>query len=265
MGSQTSSTLVFQSHHSLEDDWLKRCVESVKSWSQLQGFDYQWMGDEFFEINPHWFNEKVRGRGPILSDLARLRYSQRMLKSYTRVIWFDADIFLFKPLEFLIPSQSYLLGRECWVQPHKKGLRFGWKVYRNLCNAFLMFERENPLLDYYLHACERIIQHADPNWIAPQMIGPKFLTALNSISPLYFTDQIGSASPHLLRDLAQFSTGENQHDLPALEQMRQTLGHIQCCGLNLCGSLVGHPAYDSTLINPTLLSRAMDALENHCL
>ena len=255
-------TVVFQSHHSLHQDWLIRCTQSVRHWCVLQGFDYQWLGDELFEINPAWFNEKVKGRGPILSDLARLKHSARFLENYERVIWLDADVFLFNPHSFSITQSSYLMGRECWVQPHKKGLKFGWKVYRSLCNAFLMFERDNPILPYYIHACEQTIKRVDPQWIAPQMIGPKFLTALNSVSPLHYTDQIGSASPHLIRDLAhitQFSSSQT----PALDQMIDFFSQNteQCHGLNLCASLVGTQAYDLSYIDEDVLHHAMDALE----
>ena len=257
-------TLVFQSHHSLTHDWLIRCTESVRAWCTLQGFDYRWLGDELFEVNPPWFNQKVKGRGPILSDLARLKYSQIFLKDYDRVIWLDADVFLFNISQFNLVDLSYLMGRECWVQPHKKGLKFGWTIYRNLCNAFLMFERDNPLLSYYIHACEQTIKQVDPNWIAPQMIGPKFLTALNTVSSLHYTDQIGSASPHLIRDLAQCMSNTSKYTTPALDALVDFFANHQeqCCGLNLCASLVHTQAYDLSYINESQLQQAMDALEH---
>ena len=261
---QNQKTLVFQSHHSLEKEWLIRCTQSVQSWAHRQHFEYKWLGDELFNLNPHWFNQKVKGRGPILSDLARLKYSQFFLETYDRVIWFDADVFLFNPNAFQLSSSSYLMGRECWVQPHKKGLKFGWKIYRSLCNAFLMFERDNPLLTYYIHACEQTIKAADPQWIAPQMIGPKFLTALNSVSPLHYTDQIGSASPHLIRDLAKSISSSKHQITPALDRMVNffNTNPEACCGLNLCASLIGTPSYDLSDLDENQMHQAMDALES---
>ena len=257
-------TLVFQSHHSLHQDWLIRCTYSVRKWCTLRGFDYHWLGDELFDVNPTWFNDKVKGRGPILSDLARLKQSTLFLKEYDRVIWLDSDVFIFNPTAFQVTQSPYLMGRECWVQPHKKGLKFGWKIYRSLCNAFLMFERNNPILDYYIHACEQTIRAVDPKWIAPQMIGPKFLTALNSVSPLQYTDQVGSASPHLIRDLAHLTSDSSSLDTPALDLMVDFFSKNteRCCGLNLCASLIGTQAYDLSDLNESQLQAAMDLLES---
>ena len=159
------------------------------------------MGDELFRPLPQDFVLKVGHRGPILSDLGRLLAIREALKSYRRVIWFDADVLIFNPRAFSFPQGTFGFGQERWVQPkrdkrvaHKSSTnshKMTWKVYRSVCNALCYFERDNPFLDYYIYACQSVIRRVDEEHIAPQMIGPKLLTALNTISSFPLTRCIG--------------------------------------------------------------------------
>ena len=249
-----SSTLVYQSYRREGcPDWMQRCLASVSDWSAQHQFDYQIIGDEIFELNPQWFNQKIGSRTPILSDLARLKYAEYALKTYHRVIWLDADVFIFAPEHFKLPDADYLFGEERWVQPQKKGSKLKWKVFKNVCNALCMFRREQPFLSFYIHASERVIRHANPDFIAPQMIGPKLLSALHNIINLPTTTQLGSASPHMLTDLANGAG-------PALNHMMSAPVSQPCVALNLCKSLIDTQAYDQEVITPSRLNKAMDTL-----
>jgi hypothetical protein len=248
-------TLVYQSfRRERVPSWVEICLKSVSEWASMSGFDYHLIGDEIFDLNPSGFNEKVKERGPIKSDLARLKYAQRALSAYERVIWLDADALIFHPERFVIDEEpSSLFGRERWVQPHRKGVRYGWKIYKNVCNALCVFKRGDPTLAFYAQTAEKIILRADPQYIAPQMIGPKLLTALHSIAHLEVTDLLGSASPHVLSDLSRGDGG-------ALSALRDALEGTSCVALNLCGSLSDAPSYEGEVITIETIERAIERL-----
>lgn len=251
-----TDTILFQS---LPDGpratWLEGCLESVRALAASRGWTYTLLGDELFDPLPLEFAEKVRGRGPILSDLGRLLAARSYLERYQRVIWLDADVLIFAPERFEVPHGTFGFGRELWVQPHSKqsakergehrerggrggrGKRVKWRAHRSVCNALCYFERDNPFLDFYIYTCQSVIARADAQYIAPQMIGPKLLSALHSIADLPLTECIGSASPDLIVDLI---AGEG----PALERYREERGlTLREAGLNLCQSLIGAPTY----------------------
>ena len=193
-------TLVFQSYKRELPSWLSQCQQSVQSWSMNEGYDYAFLGDEIFHFNPSWFDKKVHDRLPIRSDLARLLYAQCALNQYERVVWMDIDCFIFSPEHFTLVNEPYTFGHERWIQPHPKR---GWKIYSNVCNAFFQFQRSNPFLSFYIETAKKMIQRVEREHIAPQMIGPKLLTALHNIAQLSTTTMVGSASPWLIQDCAQ--------------------------------------------------------------
>ncbi len=220
-------TLVFQSYKQNLPLWLRRCQQSVQSWSIHNRYDYALLGDEIFHFNPLWFDEKVYDRLPIRSDLARLLYTRDALCHYDQVVWMDIDCFVFAPGQLILPNRPYIFGQERWIQPHPKKK---WKIYKNVCNAFFLFQRKNTFLDFYIETAQKMIQTVDKNHIAPQMIGPKLLTALHNIVQLPTTTMVGSASPWLIRECAQGGG-------PLLEQMENTIQQTPCSALNLCSSL----------------------------
>lgn len=250
-------TLVYQSfRREGVPSWITTCLRSVSDWATMRGFEYRLIGDEIFELNPNTFNEKVMERGPIKSDLARLKYAQRALEIYERVIWLDADALIFHPDRLIFDeTPSCLFGRERWVQPHRKGIRYGWKIYKNVCNALCVFQRGDPTLEFYAHTAEKLILRADPQYISPQMIGPKLLTALHNIAHLEVTDLLGSASPHVLSDLSRGGGG-------ALSALRDSLGDTPCVALNLCGSLSAAPSYEGEVISIETIEGAIERLQS---
>ena len=55
-------------------------MTTVEHWALANGYDYQSVGDEFFDTVPDWYMRKVRGRMPIAADLARLQWALRFLR-----------------------------------------------------------------------------------------------------------------------------------------------------------------------------------------
>lgn len=220
------NTLVVQSYKSKFPIWLRKCQESVRNWAKIHGFDYVFIDDAIFSRNPDWFNRKVHNRLPIKSDLARLLYMKERLLDYPRVIWLDIDTFVFAPHHFILNESPYLFGEERWIQPHKKS----WRIYKNACNAFCQFQRGNAFLNFYIDTAQRMIKEIDPNHIAPQIIGPKLLTALHRAITLPLTPMVGSASPWLIQECAQQKSR-------LLNRIAHTLRHQPCAALNMCASL----------------------------
>ena len=232
------ATLVLQSHRSpLPHSWLRPCLDSVENWAKRNGFAYQFLGDEFFEILSPWVIQKTSLQRVIATDLARLKWMQTYLSEYERVIWMDADFLIFAPDKFTLLAgenlpEQYALGREVWVQPecadsfpHGK-----LKVYKKVHNAFLLFERGNHFLDFYTAHAERLLQK-NRGSISPQFIGPKLLTALHNVIQCPVQEDAGMLSPWLVQDLLMGGG-------PALNLFLEKSPQ-KPSAVNLCSSLVG--------------------------
>ncbi|MCH1553414.1 MAG: hypothetical protein L7S45_02340 [Luminiphilus sp.] len=190
------------------------------------------MDDRFFDILPDWYREKLTGRGPILSDLARLLHIRKLLEhGVDAVIWLDADTLIIdRDWSPSMPAHS-LLGAECWLQRDKRGKL---EVKRQPHNAFMMFTQASPILDFLIHTTQSIIQRIDANHIAPQVVGPKLLKALHPLAEFDLEHKAAAMSTDLLaglmeedRDLLMFYRGA-QPSTPA--------------SFNVCASLHGSVA-----------------------
>ncbi|MBV1931732.1 MAG: hypothetical protein KUG71_08435 [Porticoccaceae bacterium] len=202
-------TLVIQSHRQpLPFSWLAQCLDSVKNWAAQRDFDYQFLGDEIFELLPQWVLEKTQSQRVVATDLARLKWLQKCLRAgYQRVVWLDADFLVFAPEKFHLPGESelaenYRLGREVWVQPIDSGKEVPekHKVYKKVHNAFLLFGQGNSFLDFYTAHAERLLAKVTGN-VPPQFIGPKLLTALHNIVQCPVQENAGMLSPWVIRDI----------------------------------------------------------------
>jgi len=249
---QTStSTMVIQSHClPLPHAWLAPCIDSVKSWSKQEGFDYQFLGDELFELLPKWVVEKTHSQRVVATDLARLKCIQKFLScGYERVVWLDADFLVFSPERFHLPDcsalpENYALGREVWVQPQaleKASLkarptnkRERFKVYNKVHNAFLLFGQGNPFLDFYSAHAERLLDRVKGT-VPPQFVGPKLLTALHNIVQCPVQEDAGMLSPWIIQDILNGGG-------PALHLFREK-SLLPLAGANLCSSLLGSPVF----------------------
>ena len=195
-----SDSLVIQSHRDpLPFPWLQRCLQSVQDWAQQQGFDYVYLNDELFDEVPRSILDKVGKQSVIATDLARLFMLQNYLsEGYQTVVWCDADFLIFNPQRFVLQNTAYALGREVWVQHDQHGRL---KAYSKVHNAFLMFRRGNPFLNFYADTAERLLR-LNQGSMPPQFIGPKLLSALHNIAYCPVQEDAGMLSPMVLRDIA---------------------------------------------------------------
>ncbi len=192
-------TLVLQSHRRpLPHPWLQDCIDSVAAWCAQNGYRHRFLEEDVFAPLPPALRDKTRDRPVIASDLARLRWLQRLREQgWQRVVWMDADVLIFDPDALVLPDTASAVGREVWIDHDRHGRLKSW---RKVHNAFLMFGPGDSLLDFYADSAERLLLAA-PERIPPQFIGPKLLTALHSLSRFPVLETAAMFSPLLLRDL----------------------------------------------------------------
>ncbi len=233
-------TLVLQSHRQpLLFEWIQRCVDSVKNWSELNKYEYKCIGDELFDYVSVEVLEKTKNQQVIATDLARLKALQDCLfNGYDRVVWCDADFLIFSPSEFNLPDESYAVGREVWIQNANNSsnkLTAHIKVH----NAFMMFNKGNSFLDYYTDTAERLLMKNQGS-MPPQFIGPKLLTAIHNVAQCPVLESAGMFSPQVIKDIAN-------GDGPALALFKQKSSQ-PIAAANLCNSLFGQGEYSTNTV-----------------
>jgi hypothetical protein len=75
-----------------------------------------------------------------------------------------------------------------------------WRAYQSPHNAFMGFTAASPVLGFLVYLSESIIERADVAHIAPQMVGPKLLKALNNLAQFSLVPEAGAVSPELLAE-----------------------------------------------------------------
>ena len=193
-----ASVTILQSAAAVRPDWVSRCMTSVADWSLRQGYHYHCIGDELFEWVTPELSAKLHGRTPILADLARLRWIEAELAVRGGlVVWIDADTLVVDATWHVADSEHTIFGEECWVQPTAEG---AWRAYQSPHNAFMGFTAASPVLGFLAYLSYSIIERADAAHIAPQMVGPKLLKALNNLAQFTLVPEAGAVSPDLLAE-----------------------------------------------------------------
>lgn len=191
------STLVLQSAPPGEPVWIQQCLSTVKAWAERNGYDYICLDDRLFEAVPSALRSKFVAQPVVLSDLARLVWTRRILEAgHDRVIWADADFLIFDETALVLPPVSFAFGREVWIERQSDKLRAREKVH----NAFFFFDAANAFLDWYIHAAEQLLTRASGP-VVNQFIGPKYLATQHNLTP--FAEITGAAmiSPLVIGDL----------------------------------------------------------------
>ena len=218
---------ILQSAADARPDWVSRCMRSIAGWSQRQGYDYHCIGDELFDWVTPELRAKLKQRTPILADLARLRWIESELAARGGiVVWIDADTVIVDPTWRIPDSTHTFFGEECWVQSTTEGT---WRAYQSPHNAFMGFTAASPVLGFLAYLSESIIERADAAHIAPQMVGPKLLKALNNLAQFTLVPEAGAASPELL--------AEWMGDAGPATACYEQAARPQLALVNLCSSL----------------------------
>lgn len=249
---ETAQTLVIQSYRRVGvPAWLRRCMDSVSDWARQSGFAYEFVDDSLFALLPDWFRERCGDQLLPQTDLARLMLMrERLRRGVPRVIWLDADIFVFAPQHLQIASaRSFSFCDEVWLHRKPDGSAF---AVRKVNNAAMTMDAENPLLEFYIHACLTIAAERTRGAIGKLDFGTHLLTQLTQVLPLSVIRSVGIVSPLLGLEIAAGSG-------TLCAMFAQTNGHA-IGAANLCASLVGSAA-EGVVYDEFVLSRAMDRLE----
>ena len=100
----------------------------------------------------------------------------------------------------------------------------------------MIFLRASPVLNFLIHTIESMIAPVDPDHIAPQMVGPKLLKALNNLAHFDLEPEAGAMSPLLLRAI-------RQSDSVVIDFFLERSGQAPK-SLNLCASLTDESDLD---------------------
>ena len=178
--------------------WLAHCLASVRAWAQQNGFSYQFQGDSLFDLlAPYPFLDRYSR--VIQSDIARLLWMEQSLADgYERVIWLDADMLVHYPEAFTVPSASFSVGREVWVQ---QAVENRYKAYVKVHNAWLHACKGSVDLPFYRETALRLLAR-NTSGVPPQFVGPKLLTALHNVVGFEVNERAGMLSPAVARACA---------------------------------------------------------------
>ena len=213
-------------------------MASVRNWAALQGWSYQFMGDEIFDLVAPDLRAKLRERTPILADLARLELMQQHLNQEGgQALWIDADSLVLNPHWSPALDSPASFGQEFWVQVDPDSS--GWRHYRTPHNAFMSFSAGSPILPFLRYTATNLLERVDIDNLAPQFVGPKLLKALHNLCPFTLHEQAGALSPALAIELATEPGA-------AVEYYRDKGGPALSV-VNLCQSLVDDKISHATM------------------
>jgi hypothetical protein len=236
----------------LPASWYEPCRDSVRGWAASRGYEYQWLGDELFDLLPTEIRARTRAQPVVASDIARLAAMQNALADGAdRAVWLDADTFVISADRFELPAGREVFGREVWVQEDAAGRL---RVHDKIHNAFLQFASDSPVLPFYRYAAERLVLRHEGAMV-PQLAGPKFLAVLHNLLELPVAECAQVLSPVVIRDLIA-------GDGPALELFRRS-APASPAAVNLCGSLVASGQLEDTEVAAAIgvLGRRPELLE----
>lgn len=187
-----NKTLVAQSYRTHDvPAWIATCLDSVRAWARQQHYSYHFVGDKFFSYAPDWVITRCASQIFPVTDITRLYLLKEMRAAGAdRVIWADADVLVFDPANFLVETRSgYAFSHEVMIVVLPDQRIHVSKPSIN--NSVMVFERETPMLDFYLLASEEILRHLPAGEVPRTIIGPAFLMNLANAMPVERLSNVG--------------------------------------------------------------------------
>ena len=166
------NVIVLQSFRNYDvPSWIYRCQDSVKNFALEQGYQYEFLGDEFFDFAPQWAREVCAQNIWSLSDICRLEWMKKCLADKVDVvIWADIDILIFDQRQIILElEKSFGFSYELYFDTEG--------AHHGLNNAFMFFSRGSDMLERYLDfSYERL--KAEANKTERTGIGPDLLRTM---------------------------------------------------------------------------------------
>lgn len=269
-------TIVYQSYRTENvPSWISKCMETVRNWASLKGFDYYFIDDRMFSYAPDWYRKKVKNNVLLVSDLARLEIAKELLaQGYDRTIWVDADIVIFDPENFNINiEEEFAFTRELWAIHNKLNC---YEYSTRVCNAVTVMVKNNSILDFYIYACKSMVENPDwkirfkndtgwkiklkrsldryrytykEGFIPPSFVGTIFLTRLYEQTAFPLLNNVGLFSPDIVHEMTK------AHSNMLKQYMKKWIDPIYAA--NLCGSFYGTQKSDfvMSIVEKLLLSK----------
>lgn len=191
--------LVFQSCKPVHPEWIDRCMETVRAWARLKGYDYRLLGEELFLGIPDPVVLKVSSKLP-LTDIGRLLWVRRLLAegAHETVIWIDSDVLIFAPEQFSIEvSKPALVCREISVLTRDGGT----VVEKSVNPTVLSFRQGNTLLPYWIRACEGVAQR--PGRLENEAFGRPLLEAIGKKERLQTIEGVAHNTLDITADIVK--------------------------------------------------------------
>jgi len=171
----------------------------VKNWTRAHGYDYEFHGDEIFQICGSDYLNCVRGNVRSITNLARLelvRDAHR--RNYDRAVWLDADVLVFDTENFRLPAtKRYAFARETWVE--RRGSRFF--ISHGVNNCALVFMRGEPDLDMLINLTRHVALHRTIT--SNYQVGGDILKGLKNSLAFGTLENVGMFSPSVITGIAQ--------------------------------------------------------------
>ena len=247
-------TIVYQSYQGDETPtWLKTCMQTVKDWAELNGFDYQRV-DNFFDYVPDWYIDKAQGKINVIADLSRLEIAKKFLnQGYDRTIWMDADVVVFDADKLKIETtEDYLVCREVWLDT-EDDKNFGEGTLfcsQKVTNSLVYFTENNSFLDFYIYATKSILKN-QLGRLSRLAVSTKFLSRIYEIMELPLFTQMGLLSPILMHGIVAEQTDICQLYADSLKS--------PIYAANLCLSF-RNKSYKDIMVTDELFAQVIDKL-----
>ncbi|MEO8486465.1 MAG: hypothetical protein ABI585_09020 [Betaproteobacteria bacterium] len=184
--------------------FVERCLASTADWARSRGFDYRLLGDEFLDVLPGWYRERLASHIVQQTNLARMRYAREVLAAGAdRAVWVDADVLVYAPDDLVLEApEGFALCREAWIQPERDSIDCIYGVNQ----AVVVADRGNPLLDYLVWAHETLVRDRPQN-VVPFGTATALLAAIHEATPLPLVTNIAMMNPTMLREIAGGDAG----------------------------------------------------------
>ena len=145
--------IIIQSAPSSVSGPIKSAMETVREYANRWGYDYKFFGDAMlFDCVPiQWRNKDII----LQTDIGRLFLMERMLSTYDKVVWIDADVHVISE-RLRIPKHIISFANEAWLQGHI--------LQRFPANYILSATSKKPLRKLYEEWCLWAATHPEHKW-----------------------------------------------------------------------------------------------------
>lgn len=222
-------TVVYQSFRTENvPPWIEQCMRTVRDWAALQGFEYRFWDDRFFDLVPAALRPRASVHVCLLSDYARVVAARQLLaEGYERTIWVDADAVIFAPKDFLIRvTEGHAFCREVWLDRVTLGVP---QFQLTVNNSVTVFCKGETLIDEYLQDMGRIL--AGPQPLTALSIGTDWLLARRRRMRFPLLTQAGTFGPILaeryLADDGSFLRRYLRYQTSPVHALNLCLSHTQ--------------------------------------